>query len=140
MKSFVTSIAIAIALVFVALGVWSAEDAQAQTDIIISAEQPRTFRWDPNQEADMSHYHVYLGTQSGVYDVPESPIRVEHPKTNLDIDFAQQLSLADRQYFIAVTAVDLASNESDKSIELTFLVDNTKPGPVVNFIIVPVAP
>ncbi len=78
--------------------------------------------WDANTEPDLSGYYVYYGTQSGIYSYS---VDVGNT-TSYRLD-----NLADGvTYYIALTAYDLAGNESNPSGEVSGIgVTNDPPPP-----------
>jgi len=74
-----------------------------------------TLRWDANTESDLAGYYVYMGTRSGAYAQ-----RVDVSLTNTPN--APEVTIGDlvegSTYFFAVTAYDLAGNESGFSNEV----------------------
>jgi hypothetical protein len=67
--------------------------------------------WEANLENDLAGYRIYYGNQSKDYDSSISVGKVtQYEITDLD---------AGRRYFIALTAIDLAGNESAFSEEVT---------------------
>jgi hypothetical protein len=67
--------------------------------------------WQPNAEPDLAGYFVYYGTQSGVYS---QRLQVGRPNNYTIRDVAPG-----KIYFIAVTAVDTAGNESAYSQQVS---------------------
>ncbi|MGV7223098.1 MAG: fibronectin type III domain-containing protein [Nitrospinales bacterium] len=68
-----------------------------------------TLRWQANQEADISSYNVYYGTQSRTYGLPIPVGNVtSYTVENLNEGFT---------YYFSVTAVDTSGNESGYSEE-----------------------
>lgn len=67
--------------------------------------------WDPNTEADLAGYAVYYGTQPGTYG------------TSIDVGdtttYRLDGLLEGVTYYVAVTAYDVAGNESDFSSEVS---------------------
>lgn len=66
--------------------------------------------WEPNTESDLSHYDLYWGLASRDYT---ANIRVSGDSTSATI-----IGQMNKQYFIALTAVDFAGNESELSDEV----------------------
>jgi|Deesub1362B_J571_1020462.scaffolds.fasta_scaffold02822_7 hypothetical protein len=67
--------------------------------------------WEPNREADLAGYRVYWGTSSRSYRwVVDVGKATEYEVTGLE---------AGTRYYFAVTAYDLAGNESDFSAEVS---------------------
>jgi hypothetical protein len=66
--------------------------------------------WDANTETDLAGYNVYFGTASGQYGTPEDA-------GNVTTYTLQNLTSGTR-YFFAVSAYDLAGNESTLSDEV----------------------
>jgi uncharacterized repeat protein (TIGR02543 family) len=67
--------------------------------------------WDANGEADLAGYKVYHGTSSGSYGTPTNVGKVtSYTLTGLTTG---------QTYYIAVTAYDSSSNESDLSDEIS---------------------
>ncbi len=78
-----------------------------------------TATWDPNTEADLAGYHLFIGTESGNYsDVIDTGLATVGT-------FA---TLPDGPYYIAVTAYDTSGNESGYSEEVMVVVDSNAPG------------
>jgi fibronectin type 3 domain-containing protein len=69
-----------------------------------------TLQWNANSEADLSGYNVYYGTSSRSYGPPVSAGK----KTSFTVSNLK----AGTQYYLAVTAVDTAGNESGYSKEI----------------------
>ncbi len=67
--------------------------------------------WSANTETDLAGYRVYVGTQSGVYGPPISVGNVTAYQLN---NLAMNTT-----YFVSVTAVDTANNESPHSAEVS---------------------
>lgn len=80
-----------------------------------SAAGQATLRWNANIEPDLAGYNVYMGTRSGAYAQ-----RVNVSLTNTPN--APEVTIGDLvegyTYFFAVTAYDLAGNESGFSNEV----------------------
>ena len=74
--------------------------------------------WDLNTEPDIHGYYLHFGTQTGVYDSPGSPIFIQHPE---DVITGTGL-VSGQEYFFALTAVDLSSNTSLPSAEISAIV------------------
>lgn len=67
--------------------------------------------WSANTETDLAGYKVYVGTQSGIYGQPLSVGNVTaYQLTNLTMNTT---------YFVSITAVDTAGNESLHSAEVS---------------------
>jgi hypothetical protein len=68
--------------------------------------------WIANKESDLAGYRIYVGTASGTYDFPGSPFTVDkiisYTVTNLQ---------PRTTYFFAISAYDIAGNESPLSNE-----------------------
>jgi fibronectin type 3 domain-containing protein len=71
-----------------------------------------TLRWNANSETDLSHYNVYWGTASGIYD------SVEKAAKNQATSFTVTGLTESSRYYFAVTALDESENESDTSDEI----------------------
>ncbi len=67
--------------------------------------------WTANTESDLAGYRVYVGTQSGVYAAPITVGKVTAYQLN---NLAKNTT-----YFISITAVDTAGNESLHSAEVS---------------------
>lgn len=67
--------------------------------------------WDPNTEADLMGYKLYVGTSSGVYG---SPIDVGN-----FTDYEVRNLEPGRTFYFSVTAYDLSGNESSYSDEIS---------------------
>lgn len=91
----------------------------------LALAQSVTLDWDDNLEADLSHYIVYRGVETGVL----WPMSVYVPSiaeilTSTYVDTSVQ---TDSTYFYAVTAVDDSDNESSQSSEISVTLDFTAP-------------
>jgi hypothetical protein len=75
-----------------------------------------TLTWQANTESDLAGYRVYQGTVSGQYGQPVTLGTVTTHTVMLPP------SPLDRTYFWALTAYDLAGNESAKSNEVSQLI------------------
>jgi uncharacterized repeat protein (TIGR02543 family) len=69
------------------------------------------FAWDPNGEPDLAGYKVYYGTTSGSYGSPIDAGNVT--------SYALNGLTSGQTYYIAITAYDTSSNESDYSDEVS---------------------
>ena len=67
--------------------------------------------WSANTESDLAGYKVYVGTQSGVYGPPITVGNVTAYQLN---NLAMNIT-----YFVSITAVDTAGNESLHSAEVS---------------------
>lgn len=82
---------------------------------LADAQEPNKFgvtvRWNPNSELDLAGYKVYWGTTSRVYT------------QNFDVGNRTQWDISNLSmgltYYFAVTAYDLAGNESIYSVEVS---------------------
>lgn len=99
---------------------------QAQTVRSCSVSQPCEIVWDRNTESDMASYRLYLSQQSGIYTTPIQTLT--HPVTQTSLGILPQ-----GIYFLVVTAVDVAGNESLRSNELTFFFDGNPGSPTIRF-------
>lgn len=90
--------------------------AEAQTSTV-------TLTWEPNSEPDMSHYIVYWGTESRVYNWNSGDIGL------VTIHSREITPPADAKtrYYFAVTAVDTSDLESDFSNEVFWDFDTRVP-------------
>ncbi len=93
--------------------------------------------WDPNTEADLAGYKLYLtlvGQPTVVKDVPKATATATAPCTGGQIGVTLgSLSLPDGQYGGKATAYDSNGNESALSAEVIpspFLLDATSPAAV----------
>ncbi len=78
--------------------------------------------WSANSESDLAGYKVYYGTQPGTYTTTVNAGKV----TTLTIDNLD----TGRTYYIAMSAYDTSSNESEKSAEVSISIpvpDTTPP-------------
>lgn len=71
--------------------------------------------WDPNLEPDISGYRVYFGNASRSY---RQPIDMGK-RTSFDVSVFQDTTYFKSTTYLAVTAYDLAGNESAYSAEVT---------------------
>jgi hypothetical protein len=67
--------------------------------------------WDPNTEADLAGYKVYIGTSPGTYT---QTIDVGHVTT-----FTLSNLTDGETYYLALTAYDISANESGPSTEVS---------------------
>ena len=70
--------------------------------------------WIPNTESDLAGYRIYVGTSSGNYDFPGSPFRVDKVSSYTMKNLQQKTT-----YFFAISAYDIAGNESPLSNEVS---------------------
>lgn len=114
-------------LVAFVLALCTVHNVEAQTIRVCSAQSPCVFAWNPNTEADIASYQVFLSQQSGVYSsVPV--ISVTHPTVTWSLGV-----IAEGIYFVTVKAVDQSGNVSGPSNELTFSYDGIPSPPVIRF-------
>lgn len=73
-----------------------------------------TLTWIANKESDLAGYKVYVGTSSGRYDFPGSPFIISKTTTYIVRNLQQNTT-----YFFAISAYDLAGNESPLSAEVS---------------------
>lgn len=78
--------------------------------------------WDANIEADLIGYKVYVGTESGVYELLADVGNV------IECPFDDS-TWADGKYYFVATAYDKHGNESGYSNEVSHEVDHTAPAP-----------
>lgn len=73
-----------------------------------------TLTWSANGESDLAGYKIYVGTASGIYTYPRSPLTVGkvngYTVTNLP---------SGTTYFFAISAYDSEGNESQLSAEVS---------------------
>ncbi len=72
-----------------------------------------TVTWNPNTEADLAGYRIYVGTTSGSYGFV-GPFEISNSNS-----FTVPNLPVGTTYFFAVTAFDKAGNESTKSAEVS---------------------
>ena len=80
------------------------------------------FTWDANTETDLEGYKLYLGPTTGSYGTP-----VDVGNVTTFTCLAAGVENSEGQYFVAVTAYDLAGNESGFSNEVPFAFDANAP-------------
>lgn len=85
-----------------------------------------TLSWNANTESDLAGYKIYRSTISGRYGAPEATVG----KVTTYTLTLPQLAV-DTTYFFAITAVDLAGNESKMSNEVSKVVAALPPPPPV---------
>lgn len=73
-----------------------------------------TVRWDPNTEADLAGYRLYIGTQPGAYTYT-APITIPSSSTSYQVHNL----VRGTTYYFAITAYDKIGNESGKSGEFS---------------------
>lgn len=81
--------------------------------------------WNANPETDIAGYKVHFGQTSGIYSIINNVGLTATPTSPL-----VQLStfgLAEGQWYFAVSAYDLAGNESGLSLNIPFVFDLTAP-------------
>lgn len=71
-----------------------------------------TLTWAANKESDLAGYKIYVGTSSGNYDFPGSPFIIGKITTYIVTNLQPKTT-----YFFAVSAYDIAGNESPLSNE-----------------------
>jgi len=82
-----------------------------------------TLSWDLNTDSDLKGYNLYIGTQSGIYDSPNSPTFIDKAfNSTLVTNLTEGTT-----YYFALTAVDYSGNESEPSDEVSK--DIPVPGP-----------
>jgi hypothetical protein len=77
-----------------------------------SSTNKATLTWLANKESDLAGYRIYVGTSSGTYDFPGSPFTVGKITAYTVTNLQQKTT-----YFFAISAFDLAGNESPLSNE-----------------------
>jgi hypothetical protein len=84
-----------------------------------SVEKPCTFFWNANTESDLAGYRFYVKPVGGSYG---TPLDIKQPQSAIGVDLFKTSfgTLAAGDYVAAVSAYDLANNESGKSNEVTF--------------------
>ncbi len=85
-----------------------------------------TVFWTANTDTDLAGYKIYFGQAPGVYSVSSDIGKTATP-TNPLVSIST-FNLSEGQWYVAVTAYDLAENESGKSVEVPFVFDHTGPG------------
>ncbi len=80
----------------------------------VSSINKVTLTWASNTESDLAGYKVYVGTSSGTYNFPGSPFTIGKITTYIVTNLQQKTT-----YFFAVSAYDLAGNESPLSNEVS---------------------
>jgi hypothetical protein len=78
----------------------------------VSSINKATLTWIANKESDLAGYKIYVGTASGTYNFPGSPFTVQKITTYTVTNLQQRTT-----YFFAISAFDLAGNESPLSNE-----------------------
>ena len=73
-----------------------------------------TLTWTANGEPDLAGYKVYIGTVSGIYDVPGSAFVIGKVTSYTFSNLPKG-----QTYFFAITAYDSAGNESQLSAEVS---------------------
>ncbi|MFQ5848430.1 MAG: tetratricopeptide repeat protein [Candidatus Methylomirabilales bacterium] len=86
--------------------------------VAVSAE-PVSLAWDPNPEADLAGYKVYIGTSSQTYT---QTIDVGHVTTYTAPDL-----VPGETYYFAITAYDIFANESGFSTEVSTTIPDVPP-------------
>ena len=83
------------------------------------------FAWDPNPEADLAGYRLYVRPATGTY--PTTPAAdITAPTTSVSCAAAGLVQSGD--YAAVLTAYDAIGNESAPSLEVAFTVDASSPG------------
>lgn len=88
-------------------------------------KQDCTVEWDPSTALDLDGYILYYDTEpgggpDGIYMFSKSTVKTITVATCADL-----VNLHDGNWFIVVTATDLAGNQSGYSNEVHFTVDST---------------
>ena len=104
-KSTWIGMVIVFVLVWVFIG-----DVRAQNLGNCSVEKPCTFSWNANTESDLSHYFVYYSQTSGEWG---SRTRISKEGQTIHAP-GGPLNLSLGQWWLAVSAIDLTGNESQK--------------------------
>lgn len=83
--------------------------------------------WNPNTESDLAGYKLYLGVSSGVYSSVRDVGLTQSPSSPEVSVLASFPGITDGQYYVVVTAYDLAGNESGYSAEAPFFLNAVAP-------------
>jgi len=85
------------------------EPPAAVKGLIVKNIRPRVnlLAWQPSEEADVAHYHVYAAREP--FTKPQQRLRIGSPTETEMIDWGLK---AGTEYYYAVTAVDRQGNES----------------------------
>ena len=94
---------------------------------------PTGLSWDHNTESDLAGYYIYSATSSGGYTQPNFAFSVPAGTNTFDFPPSQPEGV----HYWAVTAYDLAGNESGFSNEVWVVFDATPPTPPTNCSVVP---
>lgn len=88
---------------------------------IVTAAEADTLKlsWDPNQEADLAGYGIYVSEQSGgPYTLADTIIKPADPTLPIPSEYMWNVpDGTDKQWFFVVDAFDMAGNRSGKSNE-----------------------
>lgn len=96
--------------------------------IVCSPVKPCSIQWNANTELDLKEYRLYISQATGTYGiVPKLVIPISTTHTS-SIGLGL---LSDGPYFVTLTAVDLAGNESGRSNEVSFVYNGPPVAPVV---------
>jgi hypothetical protein len=79
-----------------------------------SSNGKATLTWTPNKESDLAGYRIYVGTSSGTYNFPGSPFTIGKVTTYILTNLPPRTT-----YFFALSAYDVAGNESPLSAEVS---------------------
>lgn len=107
-------------LLFVVLMVFSIGPAFAQSAPSDFMTEDGGFSWDPNPEADLAGYELYIGKAPGKYDL-------QIDVGNVTSFPRKALQIPDGTYFAALKAYDFARNKSGFSDEVIFKLDSVAP-------------
>jgi hypothetical protein len=88
-----------------------------------------TLIWDPNTEADLSHYHVYRGDDIGFVPDPGNLVACTPDTNTFDGDWNWGF-----RYCYKVAAVDIHGNESEYAVLLTDEVTGDDTPPATSFL------
>jgi hypothetical protein len=80
----------------------------------VSSTNKAILTWIANKESDLAGYKIYVGTASGTYNFPGSPFTVQKITAYTVTNLQQRTT-----YFFAISAFDLAGNESPLSNEVS---------------------
>ena len=70
--------------------------------------------WSSNNESDLGGYKLYVGTASGLYSYPGSPLQVGRVTT-----YTLPNLPSGNTYYFAISAYDNTGNESPRSAEVS---------------------
>lgn len=113
---------------------WSVDNLAPCPPLGLAAEQSYvpeglTLMWDPNTEADLSHYNIYRGEDISFMPDPGNLVACTPDTSAFDGDWSWG-----SRYCYKIAAVDIHGNESEYAVLLTDEVTGDETPPAANFL------